>query len=113
MYINYTYALYNISISKTMQRDFTDQEQARRGKLKNLVDNNQDPYLIQKFERNFNSQTFKDTFEKFSHDELHVSTEKVLIAGRIIALRQTFGVIKDFYGKTQFYINKKTIDPDT
>ncbi|GMO17301.1 MAG: hypothetical protein Ta2E_08570 [Mycoplasmoidaceae bacterium] len=93
-----------------MKRQFTDQEQARRAKLERLVKNKQNPFLIQKFDHNYNSQTFKNEFDKFSKEELHDSTKKIIIAGRIIAIRQTFGVLKDFFGKVQFYIDKKTID---
>jgi lysyl-tRNA synthetase class 2 len=93
------------------ERKFTDQELSRRSKLQNLIDKNEDPFLIQKFERNFNTKTFKEKYIDVEHDALHNCTDVVKIAGRIVALRQTFGVIKDFYGKIQFYINKKTIDP--
>jgi lysyl-tRNA synthetase class 2 len=93
-----------------MERHFNDQELAKREKLSKLQKEGNDPFLVQKFVRNYNCETFKDEFDKFSKEELHENTTKVLIAGRIMAIRQTFGIIKDFYGKIQFYIHKKTFD---
>jgi lysyl-tRNA synthetase class 2 len=94
-----------------MERKFNDQEIAKRNKLKKLIENNNDPFLIQKFDRNYNSSTFNKEFSNFAKEELRENKTKVLTAGRIMAIRQTFGVIKDFYGKIQFYVNKKNIDP--
>jgi lysyl-tRNA synthetase class 2 len=89
------------------ERKFNDQELSKRNKLKSLQEQHKDPFLITKFERNHNTQSFKKEFNKFSKDELHTNTTRVILAGRIMAIRQTFGVIKDFYGKIQFYVNKK------
>jgi lysyl-tRNA synthetase class 2 len=90
-----------------MERKFNDQELIRREKLKKLQQSNHDPFLITKFERNYNSLSFKNEFSKFSKEELHENTTKVVLAGRILAIRQTFVIIADFYGKVQLYINKK------
>ncbi len=90
-------------------RKFNDQELARRNHLKELQQNNNDPFKHEKFVRNFNTKSFNEKYQDSDKEELHNSTDKVLIAGRIMAIRQTFGVIKDFYGTTQFYLNKKTI----
>jgi lysyl-tRNA synthetase class 2 len=91
-----------------MQSKLNDQEISRRAKLKKMQQNNQDPFAITKFERNFNTQSFKKEFEQFSKEQLHENFTKVLIAGRIMSIRQTFLVLKDFYGTIQLYINKKT-----
>lgn len=91
-------------------RKFNDQELAKRDKLKKLQDSNNDPFHITKFVRNFNSQTFKLKFSEFTKEQLHEDKTKILIAGRIMSIRQTFGVIKDFYGTIQFYINKKNVE---
>jgi lysyl-tRNA synthetase class 2 len=93
------------------KRKFTDQETVRREKLQHLKDKQLDPFAIDKFIRNYNSSTLKSEFEKYTKEELHENTTEIRIAGRVMAIRQSFGVIKDFLGKTQFYINKKTIDP--
>lgn len=90
-------------------RKFNDQEIAKRDKLKRLQSGN-DPFKINKFVRNFNTQTFKEKFNQFDKEKLHEDKTKIIIAGRVMSIRQTFGVIKDFYGTTQFYLNKKTIN---
>ena len=90
-------------------RKFNDQEIIRRNQLEELRKNNQDPFKIDKFVRNFNTLSFKNKYDKFSKEELHNSKDEITIAGRIMAIRQTFGVVKDFYGTVQFYLNKKTV----
>lgn len=92
-----------------MSRIFNEQETIKRKKLENLRSKDIDPFKIQKFERNFNSLTFKNEYSKFSKEELHENNDKILLAGRVMAIRQTFGLIKDFFGTIQFYIPKKTI----
>lgn len=93
-------------------RKFNDQETIRRNKLQELRSQNKDPFKIEKFERNFNSESFIKTYDKFSKEELHECSDEIRIAGRILAIRQTFGVIKDFYGKVQFYLNKKSVSEE-
>lgn len=93
-------------------RKFNDQEIIRRNKLQELRAQNKDPFKIEKFERNFNSESFIKTYDKFTKEELHECNDEIRIAGRILAIRQTFGVIKDFYGKVQFYLNKKAVSEE-
>ncbi|MDE7433589.1 MAG: hypothetical protein K2M43_00320 [Mycoplasmoidaceae bacterium] len=76
-----------------------------------MVEENNDPFKIERFERNFNSQTVKEKYAANSKEELHECTDVIKIAGRIMAIRQTFAVLKDFFGTVQLYINKKTCDP--
>lgn len=95
-----------------MERKLNDQELARRAKLEKLTEMGKNPYLIENFERNHTSASFIKKYEKFSHEELQENKDVIKIAGRVMAIRQTFGVINDFYGDVQFYINKKTFDPD-
>jgi lysyl-tRNA synthetase class 2 len=90
-----------------MERKFNDQEQSKRNKLKQLQENHNDPFAITKFARNSNTLVYKKEFEKFSKEELHENHTKVILAGRIMAIRQTFAVLRDFYGRIQLYINKK------
>lgn len=94
-----------------MTRKFNDQEIARRKKLKKLVEMGLDPYVNEKFERTHDSQSFKQQYDKFNKEQLHECQDVIKIAGRVLAIRQTFGIISDFKGTTQFYINKKTFDP--
>lgn len=88
-----------------MERKFTDQEQIRRVKLKVLQDENNDPYEVEKVKRTMTISEFNKTYKNIKK---HIN-KKIVLAGRVVALRQTFGVIKDFLGKTQFYINKKKV----
>jgi lysyl-tRNA synthetase class 2 len=90
-----------------MERKFNDQEIIRRDKLRKLQDENKNPFLITKFKRNYNSLSFKKEFDKFSKEELHTNESKIILAGRIMAIRQTFLVLSDFFGKIQLYVNKK------
>ena len=92
-------------------RKFNDQETIRRNKLAQLQKDNKDPFAIEKFDRNHTSASFIKKYEQFSKEELHENQDEIIIAGRIMAIRQTFGVIKDFFGSVQFYINKKAVDP--
>ncbi|MDE5545080.1 MAG: lysine--tRNA ligase [Malacoplasma sp.] len=89
-----------------MERKFNDQELIRREKLKNLQKNNQDPYQVEKVQRTMNIGEFNKTFKKL---KTHNHKKNIRLAGRVIALRQTFGVIRDFYGDTQFYVNKNKV----
>lgn len=88
-----------------MERKFTDQEQIRREKLKVLQSENKDPYAVERVKRTMTISEFNKTYKNIKK---HLD-KKIVLAGRVVALRQTFGVIKDFLGKTQFYINKKKI----
>ena len=93
-------------------RKFNDQEEVRRNYLKELQASNNDPFINERFIRNHNSESFKTKYDKFTKEELHESKDKILIAGRVMSLRQTFGVIKDFNGSVQFYLNKKAVSPE-
>lgn len=88
-----------------MERKFSDQEQIRREKLNTLQENNQNPYEVQKVVRTMNLGEFRNKFKSIKHE----SKDKVKLAGRVVALRQTFGVIRDFYGDIQFYLNKNKV----
>jgi lysyl-tRNA synthetase class 2 len=90
-----------------MERKLNDQEINRRNKLKRLEKEKKNPFEIVKFSRNFNTLSLKKQFDKFSKEELHDNITKILLAGRIVAIRQTFLVLKDFYGKIQLYVNRK------
>ena len=94
-----------------MERKFNDQQLTRRSKLQKLIDTGHNPYLIEKFTRTSNCAEFTKKYDQFSHEQLLQNNDEVKIAGRVMLIRQTFGVISDFSGKLQFYINKKTFDP--
>lgn len=92
-----------------MKREFNDQELIRREKLSQLQKDNKDPYAIQSVKRTLNLGEFRNKYKKLKPEQ-H-SKDKHVLSGRVMNLRQTFGVIKDFFDQLQFYINKKTIKP--
>lgn len=80
--------------------------QVRRDKLKNLVENNQDPFKVTKYERTAFSVEIADDFEAFEGKE-------VQIAGRIMAKRgmgkASFLDILDRDGRIQSYVRRDAI----
>ncbi|AIV03764.1 lysyl-tRNA synthetase [Candidatus Malacoplasma girerdii] len=96
-----------------MERKFNDQELIRREKLKTLINEGKNPFLIENFKRNTNAKAFIEKYQSQTKEQLHECHDEIIIAGRIMAIRQTFGVIKDFSGSVQFYLNKKNFDEKT
>ena len=94
-----------------MERKFNDQELIRREKLQKLIDMGLNPYLNEQFIRTCSNKEFKERYAGFDKETLHENRDEVRVAGRVMAIRQTFGVIRDFSGDLQFYINKKSFDP--
>ncbi|WP_462217397.1 lysine--tRNA ligase [Mycoplasmoides genitalium] len=89
-----------------MSDRLNDQAQHRLQKLLRLKQTNNDPYLVTKTSLTHSSKSFQVEFEKCAEEELKKKTT-VSLAGRIIAIRQTFLIIQDFDGQVQLYINKK------
>ncbi len=94
-----------------MKRKLTDQEIIRRKKLQELNDLGLNPYHIDKYVRTCSCFQFKNKYLSVSKEQLHVNNQQYNLAGRVMAIRQTFGTISDFSGNVQFYINKKEFDP--
>ena len=94
-----------------MERKLSDQEVVRRKKLQELNDLGLNPYHIDKYLRSCSCCQFKDKYLSFTKEQLHGNSHQYNLAGRIMAIRQTFGIISDFSGNVQFYINKKEFDP--
>lgn len=92
-----------------MKREFNDQELIRREKLAELQKDNKDPYSVQSVKRTMNLGDFRKKYSKLKAEQ-H-SKDKHVLSGRVMNLRQTFGVIKDFFGQLQFYVNKKVVNP--
>ena len=93
-----------------MERKFSDQELIRRNHLQELKDQNKNPFLATKVERSMSLKDFAEEYKNFSKEELHnMDLKKVTLAGRLIGVRQTFGIIQDFSTKLQIYINKKML----
>lgn len=98
-----------------MEKKLTDQEQIRWDKLNELKQNNQNPFSITSCKRTHLIKDFIIEFNDFSKEELHdkFHNKEIYLTGRIMNQRQTFGVIKDYTGRIQFYLNKKNVDEET
>lgn len=95
-----------------MDRKFTDQELIRRAKLEKLVTENKDPFAISKVKRDISLAEFYNRYSNYTKQELiDLDQKEIVFAGRLMGVRQTFGIIADFSGKMQIYLNKKTISP--
>ena len=94
-----------------MERKLTDQEIIRRKKLQDLNALGFNPYCIDKYVRTCPCNDFKNKYLSLTKEQLHENKKQYNLAGRIMIIRQTFGVISDFSGKVQFYINKKEFNP--
>ena len=93
-----------------MERKFTDQELIRREHLKKLQEENRNPYETEIVDRSCTLAEFKKEFEGYDKESLHNGEFKTYtLAGRVMTIRQTFGVIKDFSGTCQFYVSKKEV----
>lgn len=94
-----------------MERKLTDQEIIRRKKLQELNDLGLNPYQCDKYVRTCSCYQFKNKYLSVAKEQLHGNNQQYSLAGRVMAIRQTFGTISDFSGSVQFYINKKEFDP--
>lgn len=90
----------------------SDQEIIRREKAEKLRSLGIDPYG-QRFERTHNTEQIKTIFGEKTGEELEANQEKVIIAGRVMAVRDmgkaAFVILQDVGGKIQVYIRKDII----
>jgi len=61
------------------------EEKLRKNKLNNLEKN---PFQINKFFRNTNAREIIEQFADYSREELEIKNKKVIVAGRIIKIRE-------------------------
>ncbi len=97
-----------------LDEKMNDQQQIRLNHLNELTSLGLNPYDVTRVDRTCTLRQFHEKYEKFSHDELHENGIKYqeIVAGKVMITRQTFGVIQDFSGRLQFYINKKEFSPE-
>lgn len=92
--------------------DLTDQLQARREKLKILIEKGINPFGG-RFERTHNTEKIHKLYDTFSEEELEEKAVHVVTAGRLMAKRRKgkagFADIRDFEGKIQLYIRKDNV----
>lgn len=89
-------------------REFTEQEQVRRDKVKDLMAKGVKPFGA-RFDVTSNSKMIKEKYESQSKEELEEIKDNVVIAGRIMTKRRKgkagFFHIQDKYGQIQIYIS--------
>ncbi len=92
-----------------MKRQFTEQEQIRRDKLKKYEEMGIKPFgnLLKP---SHTSKSLKKEFDEFSKEELHDKKITASVAGRIMGTRGPFIIAKDSTGNLQAYIAKKEFE---
>ena len=89
-------------------REFTEQEQVRRDKVKDLIAKGVKPFGS-RFDVTSNSKIIKEEHANQSKEELEELKDHVIIAGRIMTKRRKgkagFFHIQDKYGQIQIYIS--------
>lgn len=88
-----------------------DQKESRYEKLTALIANQKNPYLIEKIEFNSSIAFIVEKYANYSSEKLKELTKKFSLVGRIMAIRQTFLVLKKENQKLQVYFNKNKLDP--
>lgn len=84
-------------------RKFTDQEISRREKLFELQKIGKDPYSVESCKI---SLTISEFVQKFKNT-IKFDNEVFTLAGRIMAIRQTFGSVRGMGVDLQFYFNRE------
>lgn len=99
-------------MEENKQISITDQEQFRREKMQKLVELGVDPFGS-KFDRTHFADQIMQQYRGKSHDELEALKVEVIVAGRIMAIRDmgkvAFIKLQDVSGFIQAYIRKDTI----
>ncbi len=95
----------------------TEQEIVRREKMSQLRDQGIDPFG-QRFDRNNNTETLRQKFDKYTKEELHdLEQEPVKVAGRIMTIRgkgkASFANLQDQFGQVQLYVRLDAVGEET
>ena len=92
-----------------MEREFNDQQLARRKKMEDLKEKGIRPFG-NAYKSSANSKTIKDAYSSLSKEELEEKKVDVSLTGRIMSKRRMgkmcFMHIQDRYGQIQLVINK-------
>ncbi len=95
-------------------RKFNEQEQVRREKLAYIKKHHYDPFVYTKFDNNANSKDLIEKYKDLSKADISsLQQSPILISGRLMSQRGSFGHIKDSFGKIQIYIPKKELTEKT
>ncbi|MDD6272167.1 MAG: lysine--tRNA ligase [bacterium] len=99
-----------------MERQFTEQELIRRGKLEKLVELGLDPFG-NAFDRKDFAADLKEKYANIDHEEFDNMTDTATVAGRIMFIRKmgkaSFFSIKDKTGLIQIYISINDIGEES
>lgn len=92
--------------------DLTDQLQARREKLRVLIEQGVNPFGG-RYERTHDTKKIRSLYAETSTEELEANAVPVVMAGRLMAKRRKgkagFADIQDFSGRIQLYIRKDAV----
>ncbi|RYL88204.1 lysine--tRNA ligase [Sporolactobacillus sp. THM7-4] len=92
--------------------DLTDQLQARREKLKSLIEQGINPFGGH-YERTHDTGKIRELYQSMTAEELEEKNVPVVMAGRLMAKRRKgkagFADIQDFSGRIQLYIRKDNV----
>ena len=90
---------------------YTEQEQARRSSLKEIISLGLNPYPAKEFKITSNSLELKENYQEDNQEKF----KNITLAGRIMSRRimgkASFVELKDFKGKIQLYLNRDEICP--
>ena len=99
-----------------MEREFTEQEQVRREKAKNIAELGMDPFG-QRFDRDSFAKDIKDKYKDVEHDAFESMDDTATVAGRIMFIRKmgkaSFFTINDKTGSIQIYISINDVGEET
>jgi lysyl-tRNA synthetase class 2 len=99
-------------MEENKQISITDQEQFRREKMQKLIELGVDPFGS-KFDRTHFADQIMQQYRGKTHDELEALKVEVIVAGRIMAIRDmgkvAFIKLQDVSGFIQAYVRKDTI----
>ncbi|QHX36271.1 lysine--tRNA ligase [Spiroplasma sp. BIUS-1] len=99
-------------MSNNFERNFSEQENIRREKLKKLTENGRDPFVENEFNRSHSLSELNEEFGKFSKEDLQGKTDiKISAAGRIRLFREAgkkaiFANIQDQNSSIQIYVRQ-------
>jgi Lysyl-tRNA synthetase (class II) len=96
--------------------DLTNQLEARREKLKILMDKGINPFGG-RYERTHDTKKIRDLYSAMTEEELEAKAVQVVTAGRLMAKRRKgkagFADIQDFEGRIQLYVRKDNVGDET
>ncbi|MBP1916829.1 lysine--tRNA ligase [Lederbergia galactosidilytica] len=94
------------------QEELNDQLLVRREKMQTLREGGIDPFG-KRFERTHNTEIIKNSYDKFSKEELEEKGIEVTLAGRVMTKRGKgkagFAHIQDLQGQIQIYVRKDSV----